>query len=310
MTHGCDLVVTIYSEGSLAGASATFTDVTGALADPTTVTANVIRPDGTLVPVTTTSTTVGVWTASWIVDQPGRWGYKFTGTGAVTASMEGALDVTSSRFDVSGSVVTVGDLSDLMVTAFTPQQVTAASMIIDGQIEDVAQYLDRPLYTETIIGERVPIPNPGREYDRQAPYMLSLRREPVLSISQIRFADGTLLDPQWYIEQPWGVDLWGLYWRPINPMSWVGDYSLYVDYTAGLIEARPDSLRPIRSAVLRAAQREMTLQLSGMRGLRGLSVDGGTHYVRDTATRLEDPGAGLNDGEKALISRYRRKILG
>lgn len=67
--------------GTSAVITATFRDVDGNLADPTTVEALIQHPDGTTSAPTPTSASVGVWTTVVPTDDAGFWFYQITGTG-------------------------------------------------------------------------------------------------------------------------------------------------------------------------------------------------------------------------------------
>jgi hypothetical protein len=76
----------------------TFTDLAGAVADPTTVVCRVRAPNGTQSTPTVTRTSTGIYYSDVTVDQPGDWRYRMVGTGAITAVDEGYFNVSFSRF--------------------------------------------------------------------------------------------------------------------------------------------------------------------------------------------------------------------
>jgi VCBS repeat-containing protein len=86
--------VNTYVRGQAVRLTGTFRDITGTLANPTTVTLTVARPDGTnpaTAPLTSVST--GVYAFDLTLDAEGTWAYRWAGTGAVVAATEGAMYV-------------------------------------------------------------------------------------------------------------------------------------------------------------------------------------------------------------------------
>lgn len=80
-----------YTVGTNIVLTATFRDATGALADPTAVTATIMLPNGTKAIVAATKTAVGIYTANYTPTVNGLHGYRFEGAGAVVAAAEGAF---------------------------------------------------------------------------------------------------------------------------------------------------------------------------------------------------------------------------
>lgn len=82
-----------------------FTDVNGALADPTTVTLKVRDPNGTETPyVFGSSAIVKDSVGKYHFDlgpllTAGRWFYRWIGAGAIVAAAEGSFAVTKSAFN-------------------------------------------------------------------------------------------------------------------------------------------------------------------------------------------------------------------
>src|SRR6185295_8865126 len=96
----------LYQVGDPLPLTGTFRNSAGNLADPTTVTLSVRKPDGALLTPTPTSTLTGIWTytvPSATNDTPGLWWYTFTGTGAVAAVQQGSLLVESLFSNVAAS---------------------------------------------------------------------------------------------------------------------------------------------------------------------------------------------------------------
>lgn len=88
-----------YEIGDIARLKVTFTDITGALADPTTITVTVQFPDGTqtiypLPPIVRSS--IGLYYYDLTITQAGEHFYKWTGTGAIMAVGEGSIQVDAS----------------------------------------------------------------------------------------------------------------------------------------------------------------------------------------------------------------------
>jgi hypothetical protein len=90
-------------DGSTAAA---FTDLTGAAADPTTVTLTILKPDGTQLIYgwpgagadgTLTRESAGRFYMDVEIDQSGKWQYRLAGSGVVTAASEGRLRVQRQR---------------------------------------------------------------------------------------------------------------------------------------------------------------------------------------------------------------------
>lgn len=83
----------------------TFKDEADALTDPTTVTARVCQPDGTIVDLTGTSALTnpspGVWSAVLPrFDTPGLWRWRVAGQGSIDEAIEGTLYVSPSKFPI------------------------------------------------------------------------------------------------------------------------------------------------------------------------------------------------------------------
>jgi hypothetical protein len=85
--------------------TATFTNLAGALANPTTLTWQVLQPGGTSTTYTEVSpevanTSTGIWTLTFVItaNDPGRWHVRSRGTAGVKAADEDWLDVRRSAF--------------------------------------------------------------------------------------------------------------------------------------------------------------------------------------------------------------------
>lgn len=79
--------------GTLVGVNVLFVDETDVPTDPTTVTIQAIRPDGSLQSVVVSNLGVGIYHAEFIVDQPGGWTVQAKGTGALIVTEEASFKV-------------------------------------------------------------------------------------------------------------------------------------------------------------------------------------------------------------------------
>jgi hypothetical protein len=78
--------------------TATFTDLTGTITDPTTVTFQAKDPHGAVTVEPATKQATGVYYADLILTTPGTWHYRWVGTGAVVAANEGQVVARPSAF--------------------------------------------------------------------------------------------------------------------------------------------------------------------------------------------------------------------
>lgn len=91
-----------YDQGDRVRIQAEFRDLSNQLANPTTVTVQVKRADGTISTPSASNPSTGVFTAD--VDIPtaatsaGVWSYRFAGTGALVAAGEAVFFVRQSAF--------------------------------------------------------------------------------------------------------------------------------------------------------------------------------------------------------------------
>jgi hypothetical protein len=87
-------MATTYDIGDAPVVTATFRNIAGDLADPTTVTAKLREPDGTQTNLTPLKDSVGTYSVILApFDQSGRHRVKFFGTGDLTAAEELTLNV-------------------------------------------------------------------------------------------------------------------------------------------------------------------------------------------------------------------------
>ena len=75
-----------YTVGDQLTLTASFVALGGTFVDPTTVTVNVHKPNGTIVTPSVTHASTGVYTVQQSLDVPGNWMWKAVGTGAAVAA--------------------------------------------------------------------------------------------------------------------------------------------------------------------------------------------------------------------------------
>lgn len=86
----------VYTLGTLIEIDATFTDGNNALVDPTTVTGEILQPDGTILQnLTPQKLGTGTYALTFDPTQKGLHVYKIAGAGVVEASKEGSFMVQS-----------------------------------------------------------------------------------------------------------------------------------------------------------------------------------------------------------------------
>ena len=93
-----------YDIGDQVRITGTFTNVSGAAADPTGVTIYVRRRNGPVTtyiyPATITKSSTGVFYADYTITDEGVYDYRIVGTGAVVTASEGTFGVSDSAFVV------------------------------------------------------------------------------------------------------------------------------------------------------------------------------------------------------------------
>jgi hypothetical protein len=87
-----------YQVGDSVRLTCTFTDLAGAVADPTAITCTVLNPARLRFAASVTRSATGIYYADVTLDSAGDWRYRWTGTGAIVAADEGILAVDRSRF--------------------------------------------------------------------------------------------------------------------------------------------------------------------------------------------------------------------
>lgn len=88
----------IYDIGDGIRITATFTNLAGALADPTTVVFRVLDPLGAMTTPSFSRDSLGVYYADIVATAKGVWLYRWEGTGSVTVAEESSFTVRSSNF--------------------------------------------------------------------------------------------------------------------------------------------------------------------------------------------------------------------
>jgi hypothetical protein len=88
------VAVNTYAVGQQIRVTATF-KVGSTPTNPTTVTASVKDPAGTVTAVGTANPSTGVYTIDVALSSKGRWVYRFAGTGACVAAAEGEVNAVS-----------------------------------------------------------------------------------------------------------------------------------------------------------------------------------------------------------------------
>jgi len=87
-----------YDRGNLVRLTATFSDATGAAADPTAVVLRLKDPTGTLTTPPPTRSALGVYYYDLSLAVIGAWFYRWESTGAVQTAAESLLLVRTSQF--------------------------------------------------------------------------------------------------------------------------------------------------------------------------------------------------------------------
>ena len=91
-----------WTEGTSVRSVVTFSDLTGMVAaDPTTITFKYADPDGNTTTILypaagITRDTTGVYHADVLLNQNGKWNYRWLGTGVVAVAYDGVLSVPYS----------------------------------------------------------------------------------------------------------------------------------------------------------------------------------------------------------------------
>jgi len=88
----------VYDVGDGVRATCTFTDLAGAVANPTAVAVKLRDPAGTVTTPTPTNSGTGVYYVDITLTSEGRWYVRFEGTGVVIAASEQQLKARDSQF--------------------------------------------------------------------------------------------------------------------------------------------------------------------------------------------------------------------
>ncbi len=100
----CATTEIVWVVGQQAKLRATFADINGVLADPTTVTFRIKAPDGTVttyvygVNMQLVKSATGDYYVAWTWTSAGVWLYSFTGEGAAVGYVEGGVVVEGPSF--------------------------------------------------------------------------------------------------------------------------------------------------------------------------------------------------------------------
>lgn len=93
-----------YDIGDQVRLTVAFTDEYGAGVDPTVIICKTVDPDGHVtdwsygVDEALTRTDTGAYALDFVIDQAGRWAYRWESSGTVTAAAEGQFNVRRSNF--------------------------------------------------------------------------------------------------------------------------------------------------------------------------------------------------------------------
>ena len=89
---------TSYPVGNGVRLTATFTNLAGMVGDPTTVLFKSKSPHGTIVQSAPTRAATGIYYIDLVLSMPGTWAYRWEGTGAIVAALDGRITASSSPF--------------------------------------------------------------------------------------------------------------------------------------------------------------------------------------------------------------------
>ena len=87
-----------YVVGDLVTMTATFTNASGTLTNPTSVSGSVKDPSGTVTSPSVSQQSTGVYIMQYTISIPGLHSYRIAGTGAATAAGEGQFAASSAFF--------------------------------------------------------------------------------------------------------------------------------------------------------------------------------------------------------------------
>jgi len=87
------VTINSYLVGNEVQLNASFTNSSGALVDPTTITVQIQDPSGNLSSYAASKTSVGVYYYTYTPSLTGAYFYVFTGSGAVVAAAQGQFNV-------------------------------------------------------------------------------------------------------------------------------------------------------------------------------------------------------------------------
>lgn len=201
-------------------------------------------------------------------------------------------------------LVEVEDLATYLDLEFTPRQEEAALMVLEGLEQELEDYIRRPLVVTGFVAEEYVIPaavtwqnerwdgSPGYGPGLIRPYYLRLRNAPVTNPSAVvvQVNDVDIIEgiTSGYVVRRWGLDLFNVA---------DGD-RVHVTYAAGL---NGPEIKSFKLAILRAAAREMTLQVDDVVGLQGGDLR--------PNTKPKPPEIGFTEAELKKMNRYRRRSV-
>lgn len=275
-----------FDPGDALVATVTF-DVAGEPTDPTTITAEVREPDGTVGEYTYSTepdqpephivrTSVGVYTLTLVPDAAGVWAVEWTGTGAVTAVVHNLYKVAPSPLTrpipASGIIASAEE-----VAAQSTAVLSAADLVaLEQQIVLYQSELEALLGRGVTMMERVeavplPLSHRGDGGDRW-----HARRGPVHGITSMVAGAVALLSTD-YSRNRNGAEVWG--------GSWVEGTNLVVTYVGGW--DYPDNV-PARSAVTARALRWLSKRSDDDLGTESSAVEGhSVKWMPDAFTEAE-----------------------
>lgn len=167
----------MYVVGSPVHLTASFTDASGALVDPTAVTVTITKPDGTTTSPTASRLSLGDYYYDYTPTMAGIHQFYFAGTGAVVATQ--LPDIFTVQAATTAALISINDAKLLMNKSFDVHD-------DDGEVLAFIQSATDIINTEcgytlpTVFTETVPASVDGRGHR-----VLVVSRTPVLSVASI-----------------------------------------------------------------------------------------------------------------------------
>lgn len=191
-------------------------------------------------------------------------------------------------------IVDYPEIEARLKKTFTTSQALAVQSALVGLEAEVEVFLDRPLVPTTITAEVVRPPT------QKYPGKLFFRRGPVRSISSIT-VDGTAVDAADYARTPYGVR----YFAPLAVWGGVNaEPEILATYEAGLDgdDRTTESGKAIAEVLIRAGSRIANQILDD-------SVGVATEDQEGYSVEYADASQGLTEAERAMIRRFRRRVI-